>query len=133
MRTLKICLWITGILCLLSAIGVFLPISVWEPIAKVFGVELELPDLPVIEYMVRLMLATYAGVGVFFIILALNPLKYGVMVPFSGAAAVVLGAVCAVTGSIVAIPARWFLSDSIPCVVLGFLIVVLWQRVKAKN
>ena len=133
MRALKVCLWIAGILCLLSVVGVFLPLAVWESIAKFFGVELHLPDSPLIEYAVRLMSATYAGVGVFFIILALNPMKYGVMVLFSGVAAVILGAVCMITGSIVGMPVLWFLGDSIPCIVLGFLIVVFWQRVKAKK
>ena len=128
MRALKICLWLTGILCLLSAVGVFLPLSIWEPIANAFGVQLELPDSPAIEYMVRLMLATYAGVGVFFIILALNPLKYGVMVPFSGVAAVVLGVVCGITGLAVAMPPLWFLGDSLSCLVLGVLILVFWRK-----
>ena len=127
---LKICLWIAGILCVLSVFAMFLPLSVWETIAKAFDAQFELPDSPLFEYMVRLMLATYAGIGVFFIILALRPLDYGVMVPFCGLAAVVLGAVCAITGLVVGMPVLWFLGDTLSCAVLGILIVVFWRKAK---
>ena len=127
MRGLKICLWIAGVLCLLSAFGMFLPISAWESIAKAFGVE-SLPDSPPFEYMVRLMLATYVGVGVYFVILALRPADYGIMVPFSGLAALILGVVCAITGLIVQMPIQWFLGDSVPCIALGALILIFWQK-----
>ena len=129
MRALKICLWVTGILCLLSVFGMFLPITMWASIAKAFGVEL-LPDSAVFSYMVRVMLATYVGVGLFFVILALAPMKYGVLVPFTGWATVLLGLICAITGLAVGMPVLWFLGDSIPCVVLGLLILVFWQRAK---
>ena len=130
MRALKICLWIAGVLCLLSVFGMFLPISVWQSIAKVFGVQLVLPDSPLVEYAVRLISATYVAVGVYLVILALNPMKYGIMVPFTGLAAVFLGVVCGITGLVVGMPVLWFLGDSIPCVILGILILVFWQQAK---
>jgi len=132
MRALKICLWIAGIVCLLSVFGMFLPISALQSIAKIFGVE-SLPDSPVFVYVVRLMLASYVGVGVFFVILALDPMKYGVLVPFSGVASVLLGIVCAIVGLVAAMPSLWFLCDSLSCVVLGVLILVFWQRAKQKS
>jgi hypothetical protein len=131
MRALKICLWIAGILCLLSVFGIFLPISAWQSFAKIFGIE-SLPDSPVFVYAARLMSATYALVGVFFIILALDPMKYGVLVLFSGVASVLLGVVCAIVGLIAKMPNLWFLCDSSSCVVLGVLILAFWQRAKQK-
>ena len=127
MRALKICLWIAGVGCLLSVFGMFLPMSVFESIAKFFGIEL-LPDSPLLVYAVRLMSATYAAVGVFFIILALDPMKYGVMVPFSGLGAVFVGVVCAIAGLSTAMPLWWFLGDSLSCLVLGVLILVFWIK-----
>ncbi len=127
MRALKICLWIAGVGCLLSVFGVFLPMSVFESIAKFFGIELP-PDSPLLVYAVRLMSATYAAVGVFFIILALQPMKYGVMVPFSGLGAVFVGVVCAIAGLSTAMPLWWFLGDSLSCLVLGVLILVFWIK-----
>jgi len=130
MRALKICLWIAGFACLLSVIGVFLPISVFESIAKFFGIE-SLPDSPQFMYAVRLMSATYAAVGVFFVILALDPMKYGVMVPFSGVGAVFVGVVCAIAGLLAEMPLWWFLGDSLSCLVLGVLILVFWRKARS--
>jgi len=129
MRGLKICLWIAGIGCLLSVFGMFLPISAWQSIAKIFGVE-SLPDSPLFEYAVRLMSATYVGVGVFFVILALDPMKYTVLMPFTGIAAVLLGLICGITGLAVKMPTLWFLGDSLSCLLLGVLILVFWRRAK---
>ena len=131
MRGLKICLWIAGVLCLLSIFGMFLPISTWESIAKCFGIEsFHLPDSPLVEYAVRLMSATYAAVGVYLLILALRPMDYGALVPFTDLAAVFLGVVCLITGLVVAMPVLWFLGDSLSCIVLGVLIFVFWQWAK---
>jgi integral membrane sensor domain MASE1 len=70
------------------------------------------------------------GWGYFFVILALHPMKYPVLEPFSGIAAVFLGVVCAISGSMVRMPAIWYLGDALSCVVLGVLILVFWQRAK---
>jgi len=129
MRALKICLWIAGFACLLSVFGMFLPVSAIESITKFFGIE-SLPDSPQFMYAVRLMSGTYAAVGVFFIILALDPLKYGVMVPFSGLGAVFVGVVCAIAGLLSEMPLLWFMGDSLSCLVLGVLILVFWQQAK---
>ena len=129
MRGLKICLWITGIVCLLAVVGLFLPISAYESIAGFFGIE-TLPDSPLVMYAVRTLSATFIGIGAFFVILALNPVKYGVLVPFSGIAAVFIGVVCFITGLAVGMPAVWFLGDSLSCAVLGVLILVFWQKTK---
>jgi len=129
MRALKICLWIAGIGCLLSVFGMFLPLSVLESFAKAFGAQ-ALPDSPLVIYAVRVMSATYVAVGVFFIILALDPMKYPVMVPFSGLAAVFLGLVCGITGLAAGMSPLWFLGDSLSCLVVGGLIFAFWQQAK---
>ena len=129
MRGLKICLLVTGILCLLSVVGLFAPLSACESVAGFFGLE-TLPDSPLIMYAIRTIAATYVGIGVFFIILARRPMKYTVLVPFTGVAAVALGVVCAITGLVVSMPSMWFLGDSVSCIVLGVLIIVFWQKAK---
>ena len=127
MRALKTCLWITGVFFLLSIIGLFMPFSVWQSLAKFFGVE-PFPDSPLLVYLIRAMSATYVGVGVFYIILASNPDKYRKLVLFSGIALVLLGLVCVISGQMLDLPAKWFLSDSLSCIILGFLIIVFWQK-----
>ena len=122
-------MWITGVLCLPVVAGLFLPLSACESIAGFFGIE-TLPDSPLIMYGIRTMSATFAGIGVFFIILALSPMKYGVMVPFTGLATVCLGVVCFITGLVVGMPVLWLLGDSLSCLVLGVLILLFWRRAK---
>jgi len=134
MRGLKICLWMGGAFCLLSVFGVFLPISVFESIAKCFGVESAgFADSPLIEYAVRLMSGTYVAVGVYLVILAREPMKYGVLVPFTAVASVLLGAGCVVTGMMVGMPVQWFLGDGVPCIVFGVVVLLLWRRVKGEG
>jgi len=129
MRGLKICLWIAGIACLLSVFGMFLPVRLIESFARAFG-DQPFPDQPLFLYVLRVMSATYAAVGVFYVILALRPMNYGALVPFSGLAAVFVGVVCAITGPAAGLPLGWFLGDAISCTVLGILIVVFWRQSK---
>lgn len=131
MRALKICLWISGIVCLLSVFGLFLPMDWLESMMKLFG-DQTLPDSPLCVYTIRLMSATYAAVGVFYIILALRPMDYGVLVPFSGIAALFIGVVCGITGLMVSIPILWFMGDSISCMIFGILILIFWEQAKRK-
>lgn len=129
MRGLKICLWLAGFLCLLVVVGLFLSFSACESVAQFFGLE-KLPESPLIMYAIRTTAATYVGIGLFFILLATQPLKYGKLVPFSAAALVCIGAVCMVAGATEQMPTVWYLSDSLSCAVLGLLILVFWQRAK---
>jgi hypothetical protein len=131
MRGLKICLWVAGIFCLSAVVGVFAPMSVWPRVTGLFGVE-SLPDAPVFVYFARLLSVTYGAIGVFFIILALRPEKYGVIVPFSGIVSALIGVTALITGTVVQLPAKWFLCDSLPCIVLGVLIFVFWQQRKSQ-
>jgi peptidoglycan/LPS O-acetylase OafA/YrhL len=105
----------------------FLPVSSWESVAGAFGTE-SFPDSPQVIYAARLLSATFTLVGVFLVILALDPLKYGVMVPFTGIAAVILGAFCAAAGLLAKMPTWWYLGDALCCLVLGVLILVFWQQ-----
>ena len=129
MRGLKICLWIAGVGSLLTVFGMFLPISTLGSIVKAFGGE-AIPDLPQCAYAIRVVSAAFVGVGIFYVILALNPMNYGVMVPFSGLFTTIMGIICLITGIAVGMPILWFLSDSLFCLVLGILILVFWRLAK---
>ena len=134
MRTLQFILWIAGILCLLSGFGIFLPISTWEAIANLFGVESPgLAESPLFVYVVRVCSAMAVAIGVYLIMLALHPMKYPALIPFTGLASVFLGVVCGITGLIVQMSPPWFLGDSLSCLVLGILILVFWQKAKVNQ
>lgn len=135
MALLKITLWVSGIACLLAAPGIFVPMESWLKVTGFFGIE-TLPDAPIFVYMARLLCATYAGIGIYFLILGLRPLKHGVLVPFSGIACVLLGVLCWITGEAAGMPAKWYLSDSLSSLILGFLILMFWlfaRKPKAKG
>jgi hypothetical protein len=129
MRSLKICLWIAAIGCLLSVVGVFLPLSVFESFAKIFGVP-AFPDSPLFVYAVRVSSAMAVATGVYLIILALDPMKYPVLIPFTGLASIFLGVVCGIAGLAAGMAPMWFLGDSLSCLVMGVLILVFWQQAK---
>jgi hypothetical protein len=129
MRGLKACLWIGGILCLVSAVGVILPLSAWESMASFFGAE-SFPSSPLVMYFIRVMSATYVAIGIFFIILARRPMEYGIIVPFAGLASVALGLTCAIVGYIEEMPNLWFLGDASSCLVFGLLVFFFWHQAK---
>ena len=128
MRTLKIFLWIAGIGCLLSGLGTFLPISMLESFAKVFGVQ-PFPDSLLFVYVLRIVAAMAVATGVYLIILALDPMKYGPLIPFTGLASVFLGLVCGITGLSVGMSPLWFLGDSLSCLIVGVLILASWKQI----
>ncbi|HUW84610.1 MAG TPA: hypothetical protein VMZ31_17655 [Phycisphaerae bacterium] len=127
MRALKTCLWLAGVLCLLSAFGLVLPVRVLERLMAAFGGE-PFPDSPLLAYMLRVGSGTYVAVGVFYIILAVRPRNFGAMVPFSGLAAIFVGVVCGVTGLAVGLSMAWFVGDFACCTLLGVLILVFWRQ-----
>ena len=129
MRSLKFFLWISAIGCLLSGLGTFLPLSMLESFVKVLGVQ-AFPDSPLFVYVLRIVSAMAAATGVYLIILALQPMKYPALIPFTGLAAIFLGLVCGITGMTVDMSTLWFLGDSLSCMVVGVLILVSWQQVK---
>jgi len=129
MRCLKVCLWITAVSCLAAAVCMVLPIAMMESFFEHFGVE-PLPDTPIFIYITRLVSATYTVIGVFLIILALDPMKYGVMVPFAGISTLFIGLVCGTVGAISVMPKLWFIGDALGGIVLGLLILISWQKAK---
>jgi hypothetical protein len=74
MCSLKICLWVAGILCLLSGFALFLPMSALESFAKALGTQV-FPDSPLFAYMARVVSAMAAAMGVYLIILARHSMK----------------------------------------------------------
>lgn len=125
MRALKACLWIMGIGCALGTLTLLVPMGMLEKFGGMFG-QGSFPQQPLFNYVLRGLMATYAGVGGFYIILALHPERYGVMVPFSGVAAIFVGLVLGIYGGLTGVPKLWFLGDSVFCVTLGTLILLFW-------
>ena len=126
MWRLKVCLWIVAAGCLAAGLTLFLPLSTYNSLAKMVA-STELPSDATFVYALRALSATYLGIGVFFILLALHPRRYDIMVPFAGIAAAFVGLVCLVIGLIHGLPTTWFVGDASFGILLGLLIVQLWR------
>ncbi|NLX07148.1 MAG: hypothetical protein GXY33_18585 [Phycisphaerae bacterium] len=71
-----------------------------------------------------------AVIGLFLPMTALNAMAYGVLVPFSGFAAIFVGVSCLLVGLATKLPPLWFLGDFLSCTIIGLLIVLFWRRVR---
>jgi hypothetical protein len=78
---------------------------------------------PLIIYMVRIFAATFGLIGIFYLILALNPLKYGSMLLLAVFGMLSTSAFCLVGGIWYSLPVFVYLFDVITCAVLGLLIM----------
>lgn len=130
MRALKICLWVVGVLCLLAVLGLLLPLSFWERMASKWGDE-PIPKSPMFDYMVRQVSATYVLIGVFFIMIARDPLRYAAFVRLAGFGGIAMGVACFIAGCAVGLPLQYYAGDAVFSVLLGALIVWLLARASA--
>jgi len=130
MRPLKICLWAIGLLYSLAVLGLFMRFSAIGSIATAFGSP-AFPVSPLFDYVVRVMFGACFAIGVYHVILALSPMKYGVLVPFTGLASILVGAICLTWGVKVRLPALVYIGDFFFCELFGALIVVFWLRARA--
>ena len=78
MKGLKIVLWVCAIACLLGFLGLVMPWTAITRMFQLYGLS-PLATQPVEAYMLRLTAALVGMIGVFFLLLALQPLRYGPM------------------------------------------------------
>jgi hypothetical protein len=129
MKALKIILWFAAISGGLSGfINAFLP---WHLINE-WMIYTETPTLgnePATIYMYRLGFMAYGMFGVFLGILALNPLKYGAMLPFAASFLFCYASFRLVGGILYQYPIEKYVPDFVICFLLGSLILFLRKRV----
>jgi hypothetical protein len=122
MNGLKLTLWVCAIGFLLNFIFAALP---WQAItdwANAFGVQIPTAE-PFTAYFFRLSLATYGMIGVFFVILARNPLKYGGMLLLAAYGLLLLGVLILIGSIRYALPFITYIVDVIFCFITGLLIL----------
>ena len=127
MKGLKIVLWVCAVSCLLGfAFGV-LP---WKAILAwfgFFGIQPPASD-PITTYMLRLCMATFGLIGIFFVILARNPMKYGEMLPLAGFGILFMGFFSLLGGIRYGFPVWTYIIDFIFCIVAGVLVFILRKK-----
>jgi len=127
MKGLQIVLWVCGIAFLLGFIFLLIPWRVMAHWCGLMGMELPL-IAPVSVYVTRLLLVCSGLIGIFFIILAKEPLRYGPMLPLAGCGLILAGLVCLVGGIRYNLPFMMFGFDVIFFVLAGKLILVFRGR-----
>jgi len=132
MKGLKIILWICGICCLPGFIAAALPWPVITALFQWVGVQPPTAE-PITVYIIRLCSAIAGMIGIFFVILARNPLKYGAMLPLAAYGLLCYGVFCLVGGIRYGLPVWTYSGDVIFGVVAGVLILVLRKKAMRAN
>jgi len=132
MKGLKIILWICAICCLLGFIAAALP---WRAITALFHwVAVQPPPAePLTVFVFRLFLAIFGMIGIFFVILARNPLEYGAMLPLAAYGLLCYGVFCLVGGIRYGLPVWTYSGDVIFGIAAGVLILVLRKKAMRAN
>ena len=130
MKGLKATLWITAIGCFATVPFVFLPWSILESITSFTGHD-PIPDIPVVTYYVKALFITLGFIGIYFIILARNPLKYGPMLYLGGYGLVLFGLLALFLGFTTEISPVVYRGDAVASLTLG--IIILAQSSKCKK
>jgi len=129
MKGLKTVLWVTAIGCLTAVPFIFLPWTAVESIMSLFGVE-SLPNVPIVIYSFKVTFSVYGLIGIYFIILAREPLKYGPMLNLSAFGLIVFGLSALVLGLSNGLSPIIYLGDGLSGVILGSAIFVFSSKPK---
>lgn len=129
MNILKITLWICGLGCLSAIPFIFLPWHIIGDILIWFGVE-PIPDIVNLQYFSRIAYGVFGMIGIYFIILARNPLAYGPMLYLGAYGLIAFGILSFILGIVLNIPRIIFLGDAIFGILIGIIIIILSSKAK---
>ena len=127
MQGLKTILWICAVGCLTGFVFAALP---WPAITAVFGwFGLDPPtNEPITVFMFRLTMAISGLIGVFFVILALDPLRYGAMLSLAAYGLMCYAVFCLAGGIRYGLPLWTYCGDVIFGAVVGVLLLVFRKQ-----
>ncbi len=127
MKGLKVVLVVIGVACLLSAPGLVVPWSTLVGWAELMGLEMP-PGHPVILYGLRLTCLSWALIGVFFLVVASDPVRYRPMLVLAVFGCFATAAVALVAGGLTQMQPLWYLGDAVSSGVAGVVILAFWPR-----
>lgn len=131
MKSLKIALWIPAIGCLMAVPFIFLPWSVVESISAWFAAE-PLPTTPIAVYYFKVVFGIFGLIGVFFVMLARDPLKHGEMLNLAAFGLMTYGLLALIVGFFNGISAAVYIADGLSGTLLGVVILFLSTRLKTR-
>jgi len=128
-RRLRVVLWIAGVGCGIAIFGVVVPWDWLSSWSAAYGLE-EMSADPLWVYGMRAACATWAFVGVFFLLVARDPTAYAPFLNLAIGGLLFVGLVCLITGAAVSMQPPWYLTDVAFCWVVG-LLLLLWRQPRA--
>ncbi len=132
MKGLKIILWICAICCLLAFIFAALPWGAITALCRWGGIEPPTAE-PITVFMFRLAEVLFGMIGIFFVILARNPLKYGAMLLLAAYGLLCYGVFSLVGGMRYGLPVWTYSGDVIFGVVAGVLLLIFRKKAMQTN
>ena len=81
-------------------------------------------------YLFRVSFGIYGLIGIFFILLARNPLTYGPMLDLAAYGLVVFGLLSLIVGLSLGMPWKVFIGDALSGLILGGIVIALASRAK---
>jgi len=132
MKSLKLALWIAAIGCLVAVPFIVLPWSIVENIIRWFGIE-PLPYVPAVMYLFRIVCGLVGLIGIYFIILARNPLGYGPMLKLGAYGLIIFGLLSLILGVTLEMPPKVYIGDALSGLILGIVIIILSFRVQESS
>ena len=126
MKGLKIILWVCAVGFLLCFVYAVLPFQAWARFSSWFGLQFPAAE-PITEAIFRLCLAMFGMVGIFFVILARNPLKCGAMLVLSAWGLLGYGAFSLVGCILYAFPV-WIHADGVIGGFVAGALILIFRR-----
>lgn len=134
-NSLKITLWISAIGCLLAVPFTVLPWNIIESAFLWLDVK-PIHDSPITIYLFRIICGVFGLIGIFFAILARNPLQYGYMLNLGAYGLIFFGLLSLILGLNLDVPLKLYIWDALFGLVIGLFVVILSRiknRVHIKN
>ena len=132
MKGLKTVLWICAVSCLLAFVFAAFPWRAFTALSHWVGIQPPTAEA-ITVFMFRLSLAIFGMIGIFFVILARNPLKYGAMLLLAAYGLVCYGVFFLVGGIRYGLPVWAYAGDVIFGVVAGVLLVIFRKKAKQSS
>ena len=129
MKSLKIALWVAAIGCLTAVPFILFPWCVVENFIQWFGVE-PVSESPVVIYLFRVVCGISGLIGIYYIMLARNPLGCGPMLNLGAYGLIAFGLISLITGLSMGISPKIYIGDALSGLILGIIITVLSFRAK---
>ncbi len=130
LQLLRVFLLVAGFGWAISVYGIFSPWSAAVSELQGLGAA-EIPRDPMLDYWLRMAAGAFTGIGVFFLVVAVNPRRFSVAIPLAGLFLMAEGVVLLVHGLRLGLAPLPFYVDVAFCVLTGAGIWLLRSEARA--